>query len=456
MPEPAQILSSTRTHPMPHHQPGGGAEHAADPLRIARIPAAFFVVAVIFFAFGVCAIPFAAPYASGFFYQAIVIAVVHTFTLGWITAAIMGVMYRYVPALTRIPIRWPRLAYAQLVIFTIGASGMVVHFALGAWLGLWLAAIAVVVSIAMFAANIVTCLWRQFGRGVAETGMLLAIGFLLVAATLGTLLGIDKSYDFLGGSVLTNLSAHVHLAAVGWVTMALCAVSYRMLPAFLLPKAKIPRHAIWQLYALAAAVSALAVSLFFGLGGETIFAAAIAGAMGWYIAIIARIVATRRMPLDWTPRHALAGVSSLAIALTLGIALTSFGGDSEWGARIAPAYGVAGLLGFFSNFIIGMSYQLFPGSVARARQGRGWKAVTNAELSIVRTRWFVFSAFNSGVALMVAGFIAGALEVVRAGAILTAAGGVVYSATTLWTLSYAFRAAVPASSAQTPLRILPE
>ncbi|MFZ0658595.1 MAG: hypothetical protein WAM05_07740 [Candidatus Binataceae bacterium] len=454
MPESAHSYPNSTTRQMPDH-PDTGAAHA-DPLRIGRLPVAFFVVSVIFFAIGVCAIPFAVPYASGFFYQAIVIAVVHTFTLGWITAAIMGVMYRYVPALTHVPIRSPRLAYAQLVIFTIGVSGMVVHFALGAWIGLWLAAIAVVVSIVMFAANIVPSLWRQFGRGVAETGILLAIGFLLIAAALGAILGIDKTYDFLGGNVLTNLSAHVHLAAVGWVTMAICAVSYRMLPAFLLPKVTLPRHAIWQLYALAAAVSALAVSLFFALGGETIFAIAIAAAMGWYIAIIARIVATRRMPMDWTPRHALTGAASLAIALALGIMLTIVGGDSVWGARIAPAYGVAGLLGFFSNFIIGMSYKLFPAFVTRARQGCGWTAVTIDELSIVRTRWFVFGAFNGGVALMIAGFLVGAIEIVRAGAILTAAGGVVYSATTLWTLSFAFRAAAPTAAAQTSLRILPE
>jgi cbb3-type cytochrome oxidase subunit 1 len=454
MPESAQSFSTSGGRPLPHHPDTGTAN--ADPLGIGRVPVAFFFVSVIFFAIGVCAIPFAVPYAAGFFYQAIVIAVVHTFTLGWITAAIMGVMYRYVPALTRVPIRSPRLAYAQLVIFTIGVAGMVVHFAIGAWVGLWLAAIAVVVSIVMFAANIVPCLWRQFGRGVAETGMLFAIGFLLLAAMLGAILGIDKTYDFLSGNVLTNLSAHVHLAAVGWVTMAICAVSYRMLPAFLLPKATLPRHAIWQLYALAAAVSALAISLFFGLGGETIFAIAIALAMGWYIAIIARIVATRRMPMDWTPRHALVGAASLAIALALGITLTIFGGDSVWGARIAPAYGVAGLLGFFSNFIIGMSYKLFPAFVTRARQGRGWTAVTIDELSIVRTRWFVFGAFDGGVALMIAGFLLGATELVLAGAILTAAGGVVYSATTLWTLSYAFRPAVPTAAAQTSLRVLPE
>jgi hypothetical protein len=453
MPEAAPSYPSAAARAAVRHHDRGAAQ--ADLLRIGRIPICFFIVSVIFFLIGVCAMPFAAPYAADFFYQAIVLAVLHTFTLGWISAAIMGVMYRYVPALTRVPIRWPRIAYAQLAIFAIGASGMVAHFALGAWFGLWLAALAVVASIVMFAANLAPCLWGQFGRGVAETGMLLAIGFLVIAATLGTLLGIDKSYDFLGGNVLTNISGHAHLAAVGWVTMAICAVSYRMLPAFLLPRVMIPRHAIWQLYALAAAVSALAISLFFGLPGETIFAIAIGAAMAWYIAIIARIVATRRMPIDWTPRHAIAGIAGLAIAVGLGISLTFFGGDSFWGARIAPAYGVAGLLGFFSNFIIGMSYQLFPGFVVRARQGRGWRAATIAELSIVRTRWWVFGAFNAGIAVMIAGFLGGALEVIIAGTILVAAGGVVYSIVTLWTLGFAFRAAVPAA-AQTAFRILPE
>jgi len=82
--------------------------------------------------------------------------------------------------------------------------------------------------------------------------------------------------------------------------------------------------------------------------------------------------------------------------------------------------------------------------------------VTIDELSIVRARWFVFGAFNGGVVLMIAGFLAGAPDLTRAGAILTAAGGVVYSATTLWTLSFALRAAAQSSSAQTSLRVLPE
>jgi hypothetical protein len=420
----------------------------------AAVSVSFFALSVFSFACGVFALPFIVPRAAEFFYQAIPLAITHIFTLGWITAAIMGVMYRYVPALTRTPLRSRQLAWIQLALYVVGVSGMIVHFAIGIWPGLWLAAMVVVVSILMFAWNILPCLTAQFGSGVAETGMFLSICFLIAAALLGTLLGLDKSYDFLGGSVLTNLAAHLHLAAVGWVTVSICAVSYRMLPAFLLPTVTLPASAKWQLYALAAAVAALAIALLFRSPAAPIFAIAIALTMVWYVAILARMVRTRRMPLNWTPMHAMAGVVSLAAALALGIALSFVGGDTNLGARLAPAYGVMGLLGFFSNFIIGMSYQLFPGIVARARTEAGFPPVTIAEISVAKPRLLIFSTFNGGVVALAIGFIVGTIELSLIGSLLVAFGGLLYAATTMWTLSYAVRRSIP-RAAQSPLRVLP-
>ena len=431
-------------------------EHLNHPdlLRIGRTPIHFFAVAVAFFAAGVAAMPFVITDVAAFFYQMMPLALVHTFTLGWITAAMMGVMYRYVPALTRHPVPYPRMALAQLVLYVIGVSGMIAHFVIGIWLGLWLAAIVVVISVLMFAAEIIPCLWAQVGRGVAETGMFLGVCFLVLAAAIGLTLGLDKTYDFLGGSVLTNLSSHVHFAALGWVTLTICAVSYRMLPAFLLPKIELPAAAIWQLYALTIGIVGLGVTLLIGVAGVTVWSSVIAASLLAYIFTIGRLVLTRRMPLDWTSRHAICGVLWLVIAVAMGLALTVTGADGEYGSRIASAYGVMGLLGWISNFIIGMSYQLFPGFVARARTGAGWPAVTIAELSIARTRPFVFIAYNLGVAMVAGGLLAGSIDLAVAGSACIAAGGIVYSAVTLWTLSFAYRAAMP-SAARTDLRILP-
>ncbi len=431
-------------------------EHTNHPdlFRIGRTPIHFFAVAVAFFAVGVAAMPLVITDVAGFFYQMTPLALVHTFTLGWITATIMGVMYRYVPALTRHPVPYPRMAIAQLVLYVIGVSGMIAHFEIGIWVGLWLSAIMVVTSVLMFAAEIIPCLWAQVGRGIAETGMFLGVCFLVLAAALGLTLGLDKTYSFLGGNVLTNLSSHVHFAALGWVTLTICAVSYRMLPAFLLPTIEIPAAAIRQLYALTIGIVGLGVTLLFGFVGVTIWSGVIAASLLAYIFTIGRLVRTRRMPLNWTSRHAICGVLWLVIAIAMGLALTFTGAQSEYGSRIAAAYGVMGLLGWISNFIIGMSYQLFPGFVVRARTTLGWPAVAIAELSIAQTRPFVFITYNLGVAMIAGGLLAGSIGLAVAGSVFIVAGGVVYSVVALWTLSFAYRRAIP-SAARTDLRILP-
>ncbi|MGB8682737.1 MAG: hypothetical protein WCD12_07635 [Candidatus Binatus sp.] len=425
-----------------------------DPLWIGRMPIHFFVVAVTSFAAGVAAMPFVIGDVAVFFYQIKPLALVHTFTLGWITAAMMGVMYRYVPALTHRPIPFPRMAFAQFVLYVFGVVGMIVHFAIGLWLGLWTVAIVVVISILTFAAEMIPCLWPSAGSGVAETGMLLSVCFLVLAAAIGLTLGIDKTYDFLGGSVLTNLASHVHFAALGWVTLTICAVSYRMIPAFLLPKEKLPPAAIWQLYALTIGVIGLGVTLLIRAPGVAFWSILIAASLLAYIFTIGRLVRTRRMPLDWTSRHAICGVAWLIVAIATGLVLTVTGADGEYSSRIAAAYGVTGILGWISNFIIGMSYQLFPGFVTRARTSVGWAPVTIAELSIPRPRPFVFIAYNLGIAMVVCGLLAGSIDLGVAGSAWIAAGGLVYAAATLWTLSFAYRSSMP-SAVRTDLRILP-
>src|SRR4029079_16408104 len=50
------------------------------------------------------------------------------------------------------------------------------------------------------------------------------------AATLGVRLGFDKVYHFLPGFVLANVFAHAHMAAIGWASMMVVGVAYRLLP----------------------------------------------------------------------------------------------------------------------------------------------------------------------------------------------------------------------------------
>jgi len=405
----------------------------------ARLPVHFFVVASVSLAAGLVGALWEIPRAVVFFYQPGVIALVHTFTLGWITAAIMGVMYAYVPALTHRAVRYPRLGVWQIATYIIGASGMVSHFALGSWSGVWSAAIVLIVSIGLFAINMIGCLWQHVGRGVTETSLFAALCFLIVAAVLGFLLALDKSVGFLSGDVITNLAAHAHLAAIGWVALAICAMSYRLLPAFLLPQEPIPRAVLWQLHLLAIGVAGFATDLLLGWRGVVWWSAIIAVALLSYVASVARTMRTRRNEIGWPERHALGGVLWMIAAITLGVALAGGGAQSETGSRLVSAYGAAGLMGFFGNFIIGMSYRLYPGFVARARNAKKRRAMTVAELAVRGPRWFVFGAYNLGIATLAAGLIAGSAVVAEAGTAIMAAGGLTYCAGTLRTLSWAYR-----------------
>ena len=78
----------------------------------------------------------------------------------------------------------------QLLLYFLGASGVVAHFMLGSWDGVWMAGAVVAFSVVLFAINIVPCLAPQFGRGAAETGMLMAIFFLFCAGCLGSVAGL--------------------------------------------------------------------------------------------------------------------------------------------------------------------------------------------------------------------------------------------------------------------------
>jgi hypothetical protein len=160
------------------------------------------------------------------------------------------------------------------------------------------------------------------------------------------------------------------------------------------------------------------------------------------------------MPIDWTMRHALAGVAYLVLTAGLGLSLTWIEAGTALGNGVAGAYGVLGLLGWVSNFIVGMSYQLFPGFIAGLRVTAGWPRLSIADLAFPRFRAFVFFLLNAGVLLLAGALIVSELILARLGAVSIAFGGLVYVTVMARTLSYAYRPSVP-PTASDPLRVLP-
>jgi hypothetical protein len=265
-------------------------------------------------------------------------------------------------------------------------------------------------------------------RGIAEVGLVASTGFFVVAATLGMLLALDEERPLLGGSVLTNLGAHAHLAALGWVGITIVALSFRFLPAFLLPTIDLAAVARRLVVALAAAVAVAAALLLARSDVTWAAAGALAGLFLTYAILVLRLVASRRLPIDWTAWHAIAGAGWVGGAAVAGVALATLGAGDELGARITAAYGVAGIVGWMSNLIVGVSHKLFPGFVAAARGQRGRPPVPLAVLGVPGVlQRLVFVCLNAGTLLLVLGLLGAAASWMRAGGAVLAGAAVLYA-----------------------------
>lgn len=431
----------------------GTPSYAIPPGRVsALLPPAFFACAVTSLALALVLLPLLVPLLGEHFYQPPVLAATHLVTLGWISMVIMGVLYRYVPGLTKQPLPYPRVAVVQWAMFVGGVLGIVGHFWLGRWTGTAWSAGVIAVAGVLLCANLWTMIHRGPGRGVAEVGILAASGFLVAAALLGLLLAVNKERQILGGSTFGNLGAHVHLAALGWVGVTISALSFRFLPAFLLPTLDLSAAARRQVILLATWVVLLAATLLATSWIVVPAALGVVGALAAYLVMLGRLVRSHRMPIDWTARHAMASGIWLLIAMGLGIALLATRVDVAPGARLGAAYGLAGLLGWMTNLVMGISYKLFPAFVAAARRERGRAAVPIAALGV--PAWGqapIFIALNAGLAVTVAGVAAGS-QLAFAGSLVVTAGGLLYASLTARTLAYTL---VDPTRVATPLPIVP-
>ena len=364
----------------------------------------------------------AAPDLAEFFYEPRVLAVTHIFTLNWISMVMIGVLYEYVPALTEKPLPRPRLAAVQAVVFALGSNGMVAHFWTGRMLGMEWSAELVFASVLLFSALTLPSLLRAPRFDATVIGITAAVVYFAGTATVGLLYAVDKVHPFLGGGVLSNIAAHAHLGLLGWITLAICAVSYRTVAAFVLPTQIVPEAARRQIVFLAVLVPALFVSLIAQSPLARVFGVLVAVAMGWYAGIVWRLLRTRRLPIDWSAAHVLAALAHLAAAIACGLALL-FAVDpgSALGSRLVVAYGVLALVGWISNLFAGVGSRMAPGIL-----GRGPKPLLSGAW-----RAAAFVLLNGGIAAVVAAVLAGTVQTIRVAMLLPLAAGAVFAVAVL-------------------------
>lgn len=376
-----------------------------------RLPLLYFSLAHAALAAAFAALAFQPGRFAGFYYHPRMVAVVHLVTLGWISASILGALYMIAPMALRARLPARAADFAVWGLYGSGVLGMVAHFWLDKPPGMVWGAGLVSLCLLFVAGRTVAALRPAPIPAAVKLHFVLAFANVLAAATLGVLVGINKTTPVLGGYVLSNVHAHAHMAALGWAAMMVMGAGYRLLP-MLLPAAMPQGRALWA-SALLLEAGTLGLFVSFLLGSRATGPFAVVAAAG-LLAFLSRVVWMKRHPRpapkelprpDWGVLHALQALGYLALALVLGLAL-AFAPPALWKLRAAMVYGTFGLVGFLAQMVVGVSRRLLPlYAWIRAYEGTAFAVQPRSPHATParRLQAAVFLLWTVGVPLLAAG-----------------------------------------------------
>ncbi|MGH9462422.1 MAG: hypothetical protein ACRD1X_14490 [Vicinamibacteria bacterium] len=342
----------------------------------------------------------------GYFYSSEFLAMTHLVTLGFVTSLMMGVLLKLAPMSLDVSPRSAGLARAQFLLFFVGASGMVYHFWIAEWNGLAWATLLVVAAAIVQLYNF-SAIWKRarmddwVARYVAAS-----LVYLVLAASLGALLGFNKSLasgtGVLAGRFTSNLFAHVHLAGIGWVTMMIFGFLLKLVPTTKGRESTLPL----RFWLMQVGTIGLAATLLADVRGQGLCALLLLVAVFWHAwGPVRAFVSGRAREWEVTPLVILCGVSVAGVLLAWDVPPA----ESPFRIRLQFAYGYAGFLGWFVLTIATVAFKLFPIWVWQERfQPEYGKKPVPGMKSLYNNRLRVLSNFllTTGVVATVAGILA--------------------------------------------------
>lgn len=302
---------------------------------------------------------------AGFFYHAWLIGLVHLVTLGWISFSILGTIYIVAPLALQMEMPARPLDYVAYGCALAGLIGMVGSLWTEQYAGLAWSAGTVASGVMYMTARIAVRVRRAKIQPAVKLHILLACVNFWIAASMGLLIASDKVAHFLPGFILSNVFAHAHLAALGWATMMVVGVGYRLLPMTF--PSKIPSgRSLWvSAVLLETGVLGLFTTLLLRSGWAIGFGFMIVAGLAVFMAhvIWMRRHLAARPPgvhrIQFGLLHAANAALSLIVASVIGLALLVVP-VSPRTLQWAAAYGVLGLIGFLGQMIIAMESRLLP------------------------------------------------------------------------------------------------
>ncbi|MHB1861521.1 MAG: hypothetical protein ACYCVL_01010 [Gemmatimonadaceae bacterium] len=394
---------------------------AAPPSASAGLVGEHFAAAVLYLLAGGVGLVWVAPdLAAGMYLAPHVAAVTHLFTLGWLTLTILGALNQLLPMALGAPTYSVRLAHAAFWTLAPGIGVFAYGVAAGATPFLVAGVLLVASGTLLAVGNVAATLARGRTRDVTWAAMVAATAFLGSTLVFGLVLAHNLHSGFIAAARVRVLTAHLHVALVGWVLVMMVGVAHRTLPMFLVAHGAERRWSRRALILLVLGVPAFALGLMgewpvAQWAGAALLVSGVA-AFEWQAHTFYRV--RTRPSLDVGMRFARAGLVFLAVAAAMGPVLLARGNTHT---RLATAYVVTGLLGGLVPFVTGFLYEIVPTLTWRVRFGgrlnRGRMPRVMDLYSAPLARWQL-TLYVGGVAVLLAGIAASAPALARAGALL--------------------------------------
>lgn len=401
--------------------PGVAGDRADAPPAV--LPGEHFAFALSCLLLGAAGLVWVAPeLAAGAFPAPRVVAVVHLWTLGFLTTSILGALYQFLPVALAVPIRSQRAAHASFGLLVLGVPSFAIGLAFGVRPAVHTGACAAALGLAVAAVNLAATLARAPSRDVTWWSLAGAATSLLLTLSLGLTMAVTGGGG-LGPGPFTLVGVHVHLALGGFVLLVVVGVARHLLPMFLLSHGA----PAWPSRVAAVLLGAGCASLVLPLAGAGwwLTAALMTGAVAALVAQAALFHRHRvRRRLDAGMRLARAGLLGLLATCALGWVLLASGATEP---RLVTAYGLTAV-GALALFVAGHYYKIVPFLIWFHRYGPrlGEAAVPRvADLTDPRLARAAGTLLAAGVAAAAAGVVTGMPWAVRAGGAALLAGAAV-------------------------------
>jgi hypothetical protein len=326
------------------------------------LPFRYFAASLVFLALFSLLLPFNGKLLLGSFKMPGLLTLVHVLTLGWITTTILGAAFQLVPVALQVGLHSERLANALLPIYLAGVVTMLV--ALWRYQVTWM--IAGASLLLLVALGYLYLMARTLARvrhwDVVAAHVAASVAFATTIPILGLLLALNNRTGFLGLAYVATLKTHLLLAVLGYVSLLILGVSYKLVGMFTLAEDLLPERLAWAEFALTlGGLAGLGLAFYLpalrwlGLLGGLAF---LAGG-----SLFAFILATlyrrrRRRVFDINTPFTQTGTAFFVLTLLIGgLALT---GWLPTPPTFWLAVGWLLLLGWVGQIIVGQMYKITP------------------------------------------------------------------------------------------------